>query len=382
MEMDDLGLIRVIVDLTRLIDNIALLRRVIGDRIKLLFAVKSDAYSHGAVAVADAATQAGVDFLGVTEIAEAKALRDAGVRLPILILTISKPKHIEPLVRLGARTTVTNIEFADALDREAKRQGKRVPIHVKVDTGMGRIGLFPEEVMPFFERLRRFRQLEVEGIFSHLSVSDSQAPDDIAYTRIQLEAFVRVLAELDRAGRLPPLRHIANSAAVLQYQDEVTSGYLNLVRPGTLLYGYPEVDRPWAREIKRVMRVETEVMAVRELPAGSYISYERLYQTESPTRIAVLPIGYANGLDRRLSNRGELGVRGRRIPIVGAVCMDLTMVDVSEVDGVRTGDRVEIIGDEIGADDLGETAGISLAQVLTALGQGGKRIYLDEKPGD
>lgn len=365
------------IDLRQLKCNIEIVRRKIGPKIKLLFPVKADAYGHGAIMISRAAQEAGVDWLGVANIAEAIELRRAGIKLPILIFCASRKEHIKELVRANVSVSISSLEFAEALNREAKRQKIKTGVHVKIDTGMGRNGILAENALPLFEELSKLSHLEVEGAFSHFSVAYSEKPADQAYTRNQIKKFNRVLTQLDKAELLPPLRHIANSSGLIQYFDDVTSGYFNMVRPGILIYGYPEVKRPWAKKIKPILSMRTWITLLKELPPGRYIGYGRTYRTSSLTKIATIPIGYADGLSFLLANCGEVIIKNKRAKIIGSISMDQTTVDVTHIKNVKIGDEVEIISERMPADELARKIGTPFAEViLTASSRRVKRIYI------
>ncbi|MCR4404873.1 MAG: alanine racemase [Candidatus Acetothermia bacterium] len=369
------------VDLSRLERNIGIVKEKLAGEARLLFVVKADAYGHGAGPVALKAQAAGVDALGVANLEEALQLRRAGVGLPILVLGLSHPHHLPILAQLGEleiAITIAGLDFARALDREATRLGTRPKVQVKVDTGLGRIGVMAEEVLSFFRSLRQFKRLQVEGVFSHLSVATSPRPEDREYTLVQIERFHDALERLDRAGLLPPQRHISNSAGLIGYFDEVTSGYFNMVRPGVLLYGYPELEAGWTSLIRPVMSLRTWVVATRAIPRGAYIGYGRSYRTPRPSRIAIIPVGYADGLDSRLSNRGEVVICGRRAPIVGRISMDQATVDVTHLRGVAAGEEVELFGEHLPATELAERCGAPCVEViLTQISKRVGRVYLN-----
>lgn len=365
------------IDLKRLKRNIEIVRRRLGPKIKLLFPVKADAYGHGAIEISRTAQEAGVDWLGVANIAEAHKLRRAGLKLPILILCASRKEHVKELVRANVSVSVSDLDFAQALNRESKRQKAKTCVQVKVDTGMGRNGILAENVVPFFERLSQLRHLNVEGIFSHFSVSYSEKPSDQAYTRNQIKKFNRVLTQLDQADLLPPLRHIANSSGLIQYFDVVTSGYFNMVRPGILLYGYREVERPWVENIKPILTMCTWITCLKELPPGRYIGYGRAYRTKSFKKIATIPVGYADGLNFLLANCGEVIIKKKRAKIVGGISMDQTTADVTHIKNVKVGDEVEIISERLPADELARKIKAQFAEmILTAISKRVKRVYL------
>lgn len=370
------------IDLARLEENIAIVRQRLAGRAGIIFIVKADAYGHGAVPAARKAEAAGVEALGVANLQEALQLRQEGIRLPILILGLCHPHHLPLLAELGEldiAITIAGLDFARALDREARKIGTYPKVQVKLDTGLGRIGVMAEEALSFFRSLRQFKHLRVEGTFSHLSVATSVKPEDREYTLTQIDRFHDALAKLDRAGLLPPLRHISNSAGLIGYFAEVTDDYLNMVRPGILLYGYPELEADWTEPLRPVMSLHTWVVAIRAVPQGTYIGYGRSYRTTKPTRIAVIPVGYADGLDVRLSNCGEVAIRGARAPIVGRISMDQTTIDVSRFSGVAVGEEVELFGPHLPATELAERSSAPCVEaILTHIGRRVARTYLGE----
>lgn len=364
----------------RLRHNLSLVQERLRSRgVKLLFPVKADGYGHGAVGVSRIAQEAGVDYLGVANLFEALELRQAGIELPILILSASRPELAPRLVEARVAVTVSTRELAEALEREAARISKPVIVHVKVDTGMGRNGVLAEDAVDFVRWLHsECPHLHIEGIFSHFSVSYSETPDDVEFTRGQIRAFRGVLSALDQEGLLPPLRHIANSSGLIQFEDEVTTGYFNLVRPGVLLYGYPEVRRPWVESVKPILQLVTWVVAVKRMPPGRYIGYGRKYKTPSERLIATLPVGYADGISPKLGcGGGEVVIRGERAPIVGGISMDQLTVDVTHIPDVQVGDEVELLGDQMPAVEIAERIGARFTEVvLVALSRRVARVYL------
>jgi alanine racemase len=367
-----------VVSLSQLRCNVQIVRQQVGARVKILFPIKADGYGHGAVALARAAQNLGLDYLGVANVAEALELREAGITMPILIFSSSRVAHASDLARADVDVTLASPQIAEAIHREAVALGKKVRIHVKVDTGMGRNGALPEEVLPLFKLMRGLPQLIPQGIFSHFSCSFSEQPDDQAYTRNQIKTFNQLLSELDREGLLPPLRHIANSSGLIQYFDEVTTGYYNLVRPGILLYGYPEVRCAWTQAIRPILRVRTWIVSIKELPAGHYIGYGRHYRTPAAQQIATLPVGYADGLIWLLANQGEVALHGKLARIVGGISMDQITIDVTHIPEARVGDEVEIIGDHMPAEEIARRIGANFTEiVLTALSKRVTRVYVD-----
>lgn len=367
------------IDLDQLRVNLETVRARLGDRCRLLFPVKADAYGHGALALARFA-QEHVDYFGVAHLAEALELRRGGITTPILIMCASRREHAALLVEAGVDVSVSDLGFAAVLDRQARRQGRRVRVQVKVDTGMGRNGVWWEEALPLVRGLVELSHLELVGIFSHFSCAYGTDPQDRAFTQGQMRAFDALLAELARHDLLPPLRHIANSAGLIQYEERVSRGRYNLVRPGILLYGAPEVHAAWTAPVRPILSWRTWIVALDELPAGRTIGYGRSYRTPGPRRIATLPVGYADGVNWWLKGRGEVLVRGRRAPIVGGISMDQLTVDVTEVPQVAVGDEVFLIHPELSALETAHKLGADFSEVvLTALSRRVARVYVHER---
>lgn len=364
------------IDLARLKSNIRIVKERIGD-IKLLFPVKADAYGHGAIGVSRAAEEAGVDILGVANLFEAQELRKAGIEIPIMTLSASRPDFAKQLIENDVTVTVSTPEMMLALEQVAADMGVQARTHVKVDTGMGRNGVLAEETLQFMRDLNECSHIDVEGIFSHFAVSYNESEEDQNYTRGQISSFNTLLDQLKDEGLLPPLRHIANSSGLVQFEDEVTTGYFNMVRPGVLLYGYPEVRRTWTEGIRPPMSMLTSVISVKKIPAGRYIGYGRKYKTPSDRLIATLPVGYADGINPRLAENGEVIVHGLRAPFVGGLSMDQLTIDVTEIPNVKVGDQVEMISDSLHAEEIAQKMGARFTEVvLTALSRRVERVYL------
>ncbi len=331
---------------------------------RLLAVLKADAYGHGAVRVARTALNNGAACLGVASINEGVVLRQAGIQAPILVLGYTPAWQARDVVLNDLSATVFSLDVARALSRAAADRQSRVRLHVKVDSGMSRLGLLPDDVLPFVRDVQALPHVELEGIFTHLAVADTD-PD---YTRLQLERFRGVLEALEQAGIRPPLAHAANSAAILS----VPESYLDMVRAGIALYGlHPSTEVPCPADFRPAMCFKTQVAQVKTLPAGSYVGYGNTYQTVGEQQIAVLPVGYADGFRRAPRHWGEVLVRGLRAPIVGRVSMDQTMIDVSRIPGVRQGDEVVLIGaqgdDWISAEDAAEQLGTINYEVVSEI---------------
>ena len=365
------------IDLDRLAENIRLVRQNIPEQVKILFTVKRDAYGHGLIELSQRAQDEGVDWLGVADLLEVERLRRAGVELPVLVLGLSRAEDVAVAVEMRASLSIASLDFAARLDQEAKAQGVPASVQVIIDTGLGRFGVFPDEALEFFAELQKLSNLQVEGIFSHPAVADSQDPDDRAYTLGQIEKLNIVLAQLDEAGMLPPLRHFACAPCLINYPEETMGGYYNLVRIGAILYGYPEVpaEGTWGEQITPIATVTTRIIDLRQLPAGSYIGYNRTYRTDSARQIAVIPLGFGSGLHRGLSNRGEVVIGDKRAPIVGRICLDHTMIDVTGLDA-KIGDEVEVLGPRLTAEEQAAKAGVGMNDILIPLCRQVQRVYL------
>ncbi len=361
------------IDLGALEHNYRQLRGLCEPRVKMLAVVKADAYGHGLLPVARTLARAGADYLGVGSLDEGLTLRQAGLRLPILLLLGILPQEAERTVAADLEVALFRRDVAEALAAAARSQMKKAKVHLKVDTGMGRLGLLPGEVPEFLAGLKDYRQLEVLGLISHLAVADLE---DKTYTLKQLQDFTKLLAAARGQGWALPLSHISNSAALWELKE----AHLGLVRPGLMLYGSPPApDRPPPVELKPVMTLTTQVLQLKHLPPGSSISYGCTYTTPEGCDLAVLPVGYCNGYNRLLSNRGAVLVQGKRAPIRGRVCMNLTMVEVTGIPGVQEGDRVTLLGqdgdDRISADELAAWADTISYEVYCLLGAANLRRY-------
>lgn len=356
------------VDLSAIGRNTRLMKELVGQQTQVLVSLKADAYGHGALRVARTVLRNGASWLGVATVSEAEPLRTAGISAPMLVFGYTPPWQAREAVRLDLRTTVYALEPARALARAAHDLDQPARIHVKIDTGMARLGLRAEDVsgiLAFCEALRKLPGLIVEGIFTHFATADSA---DQSYALRQLERFHAVLAALEERGLRPPLVHAANSAAALAFPES----RFDMIRPGIAIYGLaPSADVPLPDGFRPALAFKTQVAQVKEIPPGEGISYGATYVTTVPTRIAVLPVGYADGFRRAPANWGEVLVRGRRAPLVGRVCMDQCMVDVTGIPGVRQGDEVVLIGpqgdDELTAEAVAERLGTISYEVVAEL---------------
>lgn len=382
------SLTRAEIDLGALAANYRALRRVTSPRAGIMAVVKADAYGHGAVEVSRVALANGADWLAVARISEAAALRSAGILAPILLFGHCLPAYVGYMAANEIRASVGSLASAERLSQEARRQHVNLPLHVKIDTGMGRLGVPADALVASFhpeDDAGRTVQtlmdidclpgLTIEGVYTHFANADAR---DKGHARMQLSLFKDILVELERRGVRPALRHAANSAATI----EMPESHLDMVRTGIAQYGlWPSEDVDRSRiDLKPVMTLKSTVIQVKDVPAGFKVSYGSTYETPGCTRIATIPVGYADGYSRRLSSKGAMLVKGRRAPIIGRVCMDLTMIDVGAIDGVAPGDEVVVFGRqqnrEISADDLARLLGTINYEVVSALTRRVARVYV------
>jgi alanine racemase len=361
------------VDLAALEHNYRQLRGLCDPQVKMLAVVKADAYGHGLLPVARKLAAAGVDYLGVGSLEEGLMLRHAEIDLPVLLLLGILPEEAARAVGYGLEVALFRQDVAQALSDAAGHQGRKAKVHVKVDTGMGRLGVLPREVLDFLAGLKKMRHLKVMGLISHLAVADQA---DKTYTHKQLQEFSELVAAARAAGLSLPLSHISNSAALW----ELPEAHFGLVRPGLMLYGSPPApDRPPPVELQPVMSLAARVLQVKRLPPGSSISYGCTYTTPDWCDLAVLPVGYCNGYSRLNSNRGEVLIHGRRAPIRGRVCMNLTMVEVTGIPEVKVGDRAVFLGRDrdqyLRAEELAGWAQTISYEIYCALGTANIRRY-------
>ncbi len=363
------------IDLIALVHNIETVGSRLPQGVKILFVVKADAYGHGIEVVSRVAQEAGIAYLGVSTVDEGARIRRAGGTLPILVLSNVLPGGIAAAQDFDLTLPICETAAAMLLAQTAKRKGKRICVHVNVDTGMHRFGGSPLGALALMERLRDNPTVEVEGVFSHLANAISPNDEARDYTDGQLRRFTSLLSRLRERDLLPRLRHIGNSAGVIGYEERVVSQGLNMVRIGTLLYGYPEIDRPWIRAIKPVATLTAPVIAFKDLAPGDRIGYDSSYRAGSARRIAILPIGYGTGISPQLANRGVVAVNGRFAPIIGALGLNHTTIDVTGIDSLSLGEWVEVFGPSIPADRLAHAAGLSVCELLVPALQGATRTY-------
>lgn len=361
------------INLSALKYNFNKARELAGKDTKILVAVKADAYGHGILEVSRALVNFGVDYLGVATSDEAIALRSSGIKIPILLFGAILRGEVLAILRYDITATVPSLEVARFLSICARRLGKKVKIHTKIDTGMGRLGVWHKEALCFIKEIKRYRNLELEGIYTHLPSADEK---DRHFTERQLFYFNELIKNLERSDIFIPLRHAANSMGLLRFK----SPYLNLVRPGLMIYGlYPDLKTPRMIDLKPVLSFKTRIVYIKEVLKGRSISYGRTFVTNKKSKIATLPVGYGDGYPRFLSNRAYVLIKGKKAPVVGRVCMDQTMVDVSGIDKVRIGDEVVLIGrqgrETITAEQLADIGNTISYEIVCGISKRVPRCY-------
>jgi alanine racemase len=342
---------------------------------QLLPMVKANAYGHGLVPVSKALLQAGARFLGVAFVQEGVELRRAGVACPILVLTPTLPSEIPTLLKSRLTPQVSSVLGAQNLSRAARKLGlKRIPVHLKMDTGMGRVGVQTSRVVKEMKAISKIPSLYIEAVYTHLATADWSDPK---YAWRQITLFQQALAKAGKESGLAPATHLANSAALINYYPQSRGTW---ARPGIALYGvYPNSKMKNRLKLTPVMRVKTRIIHIKTLERGESVSYGRTYTAKKRIKVATLAMGYADGLLRSLSNRGFCLVRGKKIPLVGTVCMDMTMADVSKVRGVKVGDVATLFGKEgknfLPVEEQAALAGTISYELLCAVGERVPRIY-------
>jgi len=365
----------VVIDLSALGHNLKKVRSLLRFHTRIMGMVKADAYGHGLVPVSKALKSAGVDTLGVAHFHEAMELRRNGLDLPAFILSgIRTRDEARAVIENNLTPVLFDLSEAETIEEECTRLGKRAGIHVKVDTGMGRLGVPYMEIVPFLERMLSFKSLDPGGLLSHLSSADDA---DRSFTETQIRNFKEAIGKARSLGLSLLLNSLANSAGVMAHRD----AHFEMVRPGIMLYGgLPSPDFESPVSLKPVMTFKGVVLQVRDMPAGVPVSYSRTYHTRENQRIAVISAGYGDGLPRSLSNRGEVLIRGRKAAIVGRVCMNLTMADVTGSEDVRPGDEAVFLGLQDGAcitgDDMARRAETISYEVYCSIGQRNTRDYV------
>ena len=335
--------------------------------------VKANGYGHGARAIAAALAAEGSDAFGVATVEEGIELRQTGIQTPILVVAGAYPEQVDQFFDHRLTPAIHTLESLARLDAAVHGSDRGLQVHLKIDTGMGRLGLIAADVDSWLPAIKSLKALKIEGVFSHFSHAESVEGD---YTLQQLRRFQAVIERLRCGGIEPAVVHLANSAATIT----MPAAYFDMVRPGLMLYGiYPSPTMTNQISLKPVLSWKTRILQVKEVPVGTSISYGQTFITKRKSLIATLPIGYADGYSRLLSNRGEVLVNGKRAPVVGRVCMDLTMIDVTDIGEIRLGDEIVLLGRqgeaEISADEMAAWSNTISYEILTSIGARVARVH-------
>jgi alanine racemase len=363
------------IDLAAIEYNYIQVKRMVGKDVMIMVVVKANAYGHGTVEISQVLERMGVNYLGVATTDEAVRLRDHGIKTPILILGSILPEEVKVAKDRDITITLCNREILSEIKRLARNEDPgeaKVKVHVKIDTGMGRIGVWHEDALAFIKEVSNEKCITLEGIYTHFS----SAGRDEFFTNYQVESFERLLSSIEKSWIKIPLKHAANSIATVDFKRS----HLNLVRPGLIIYGmYPKHTFPKIIKLKPAMSLKTKIVFIKDIPAGRSISYGRTFISQKPTKVATLPIGYADGYHRGVSNKASVLVRGQFAPVVGKVTMDQTMIDVGQINGVKIGDEVVLIGKqghhEIRVEQLSRLAGTIAYDFICGISNRVPRIY-------
>jgi alanine racemase len=374
------------IDLNAIAHNLKEIRRSIGPGPEIMAVVKANAYGHGAVRVAQTALQCGASRLAVARVSEGIELREAGITAPVLVLGYAPEDCAPDIAEHGLTPTIYSLQAARSLSRAAERRGTPIRAHVKIDTGMGRLGIPSaphlggsiEDAVAEIISMAALPGIELEGVYTHFACADSA---DKSNALRQIELFDTLLDTLKSRSIHIPIRHSANSASII----DLPGTRFDLVRAGIMLYGlYPsaEVDKNRV-DLKPVMQLKARVAHIKKVPAGCPVSYGSTHITTEPTRIATIPVGYADGYSRLLSSKGYMLVNGHRVPVVGRVCMDQTMIDVNGIPDIEVGDEVIILGRQgsvaFDADEIAELTGTINYEVVSTIMARVPRVHLNER---
>jgi alanine racemase len=362
------------INLKDLASNLKNIKRKLGDGVELLAVVKADGYGHGAYEVSRIALKNGAGSLGVAFLEEGIELRDKGIKTTILILCPEFYGREKNIVEYNLQSAVTDLGFVRALSSEAEKQNKIAEIFLKIDTGMRRYGIEPSLALDFVRRMKKLKNIKLKGIMSQFSTTEEKDKD---FARIQLSLFKKTVKQIEEFNGGKLIRSIANSGAVL----ELPQSHFDQVRVGILMYGiYPSENLPKRVEVNPVMSLKSKIIQIKEVNKGTSVGYGRSFITKRKTRIGTVPLGYADGYPRLLSNRGEVLIKGKRAPIIGRVCMDAFMVDLTFIPDVKIGEEVILLGKqgkgEIDAQQIGNWAGSFSYEIVSRMGKRLPRVYV------
>lgn len=360
------------IDLEALASNVIEIKRLMKKETKFCAVVKADGYGHGAIPVAGAVLDAGADELAVAILGEGIELRQAGFSVPILVLGYTPPYQAPLVVAHRLTQTVFSLDVAEALSQAAVAAGVTAKIHLKIDTGMSRIGVSYKKAGEFAAMIAALPGLEIEGVFSHFATADHE---DKTYAQYQFRCFQEALRQIEGCGIDIAVRHMANSAAII----DMPEAHLDMVRPGIILYGLgPSGDGSGKINLKPAMKLKSRLAYIKDVAIGTAVSYGCTYTTDRECRIATLPVGYADGWSRALSNKANVWLRGQRAPIIGRICMDQCMVDVTDVSGATPGDEVLLFGGaELPTDEVAGQMNTIVNELLCMVGKRVPRLYIE-----
>lgn len=365
------------VNLENLKHNCRTVKQLVGENVKIAAVVKANGYGHGAVQVSKACLEAGADFLTVAVLSEAVELREAGFTCPILIMGWTPIEGYAMAIEQELRLTIYNQQEAEKLNRIAIALGKRAKVHLKLDTGMSRLGFQADEAgLAIAEAVLSMEGIEVEGLFSHLSKGDEY---DKTFAQGQVQKFKSFMDELEaRTGRRIPICHLGASACII----DIPEGHFDMVRPGIMLYGYqPSNQMHYIPHLKPALTWKARVAHIKTLPAGRLIGYNGTFELYRDTLVATIPVGYADGYNRMLSNNGYVICRGKKLPIIGKVCMDQFMVDASELPDMQPGDEVILLGTADGVSitvsEMAQHWGTIEHEVTCSIASRVPRVYIE-----
>ena len=364
------------INLNNLHENINTIKKYVKQGTKLCCAVKADGYGHGAVRVSVAALKAGASFLAVASISEGIELREAGIVAPILSLSLPLKDEIPALIVHSITPLVFDTEFIDQLNDVAISMHRKIPVHLKIDTGMGRVGCSKEEASTLAKKIAISEGLYLEGVCTHLACADSLIEDDIAYTKKQINNFSYAVDQIKKEGINPGILHCSNSGAIFLHPE----AHFDMVRPGIVIYGYSSCAKEIGIELKPVMEFSSQIVAIKHFKKGDSVSYDRTWVAKEDCDIGVIPAGYADGLLRRLSPGLEVSINGKMYPIVGRICMDQCMVYLGKNYDVKRWDKVIFFGPEKNcntAEDLANSIETISYEILCGVNKRVPRIYID-----
>jgi alanine racemase len=361
------------IDLRNLAYNVRNIKKRLGQKVEFLAVVKADGYGHGAYEISKVALKNGVDSLAVAILEEGIELREKGIKSSIVIICPESYGREKWILKYNLHPTITDFKFAQLLSGEAQRQKKIAEVYIKVDTGMGRYGFLPEEAYDLIRKIRKLKNIKIKGILSQLSTSDEKNKD---FALKQLSSFKQVLDQLEFLNEGKLVKSIANSGAVLDLPET----YFNQVRVGLLMYGiYPSEEVSHSIEVKPVLSLKSKILFFKKVKKGTAIGYGKSFITQRDTKVATVPLGYADGYFRLLSNIGKVLIDGKKVPIIGRVCMDAIMVDVTDVPKAKIGDDVVLIGkqgkEEITVHDVSSWAQTFSYEVISRMGRRLPLVY-------